>query len=294
MEFSPNETQRELAALTRTLLAGRFTPERLAEVESAGDRFDAALWADLARAGILAAALPESLGGVGLGLLEQCSVLTEIGRAVAPAPYLASIVLGASTLARFGTPDQQRRWAAPAGRGELILTAALTEEDGDDPRDPTARAERVARERGRSQEMAADRHEDGGACRAAGRPVPGSGRHGGRRHRVRRRPGRPRCDARGPAAGGRRHRGPSRAGRRRAARRPGARLPGGRGGDHPLAGVTRDRGPVCPAAGHRGAGPGADLPVRAEPGAVRAADRVLPGRGPAARRCVHRRRGASG
>ncbi|HEY2689052.1 MAG TPA: acyl-CoA dehydrogenase family protein, partial [Streptosporangiaceae bacterium] len=143
MEFSPNETQRELAALTRTLLAGRFTPERLAEVESAGDRFDGALWADLARAGILAAALPESLGGVGLGLLEQCSVLTEIGRAVAPAPYLASIVLGASTLARFGTPDQQRRWAAPAGRGELILTAALAEEDGDDPRDPTARAERV-------------------------------------------------------------------------------------------------------------------------------------------------------
>ncbi len=142
MEFSPNETQRELAALTRTLIAGRFTPERLAEVESAGDRFDAALWADLARAGILAAALPESLGGVGLGLLEQCSVLAEIGRAVAPAPYLASIVLGASTLARFGTPDQQRRWAAPAGRGELILTAALAEEDGDDPRDPTARAER--------------------------------------------------------------------------------------------------------------------------------------------------------
>src|SRR6185312_4017495 len=142
MEFSPNETQRELAALTRTLIAGRFTPERLAEVESAGARFDTALWADLARAGILAAALPESLGGVGLGLLEQCSVLTEIGRAVAPAPYLASIVLGASTLARFGTPDQQRRWAAPAGRGELILTAALAEEDGDDPRDPTARAER--------------------------------------------------------------------------------------------------------------------------------------------------------
>ena len=43
---------------------------------------------------VLAAALPESLGGVGLGLLDQCSVLTEIGRAVAPAPYLASIVLG--------------------------------------------------------------------------------------------------------------------------------------------------------------------------------------------------------
>ena len=82
---------------------------------------------------MLAAALPESLGGAGLGLLEQCSVLAEIGRAVAPAPYLASIVLGAGALARFGTPGPAAAVGRPAGRGELILTAALAEEDGDDP-----------------------------------------------------------------------------------------------------------------------------------------------------------------
>ena len=142
MNFTQNESQRELAALTRTIL-GELTPERLAGADAGGDRFDPALWASLAGAGVLAAGLPESVGGAGLGLLEQCSVLTELGRAVAPVPYLASIVLGASALAAFGTPDQQRRWAAPAGRGELILTAALPEEDGDDPRAPSARAERV-------------------------------------------------------------------------------------------------------------------------------------------------------
>jgi 3-oxocholest-4-en-26-oyl-CoA dehydrogenase beta subunit len=144
MDFVQNESQVELAALTRTILGDRVTAERLREVEAGGDRFDPALWADLARAGILAAALPEPLGGAGLGLLEQCSVLAEIGRAVAPVPYLASMVLGAATVARFGTPDQQRRWAAPAGRGELVLTAALAEDDGDDPGVPTATAERQA------------------------------------------------------------------------------------------------------------------------------------------------------
>jgi 3-oxocholest-4-en-26-oyl-CoA dehydrogenase beta subunit len=144
MDFILNESQQELAALSRRILADRATPQRLREVEAGGDRFDPALWADLAGAGILAAALPEPLGGAGLGLLEQCSVLEEIGRAVAPVPFLASVVLGAGALARFGTPDQQKRWAAPAGRGELILTAALAEEDGDDPRAPAARAERLA------------------------------------------------------------------------------------------------------------------------------------------------------
>jgi alkylation response protein AidB-like acyl-CoA dehydrogenase len=143
MDFLPNEAQQELSALSRRILTQRVTPERLREIEAAGDRFDPALWTDLASAGILAAALPDSLGGAGLGLLEQCSVLAEIGRTVAPAPYLASIVLGAGALAQFGTPDQQNRWAEPAGRGELILTAALSEEDGDDPRAPAASAERM-------------------------------------------------------------------------------------------------------------------------------------------------------
>ena len=140
MDFTLNEAERELADLTRKILTGRLTPERMRAVE-AGDGFDRALWADLASAGILSAALPESLDGAGLGLLAQCCVLTELGRAVAPVPYLASIVLGAGAVARFGTPQQQQRWAAPAGRGEIILTAALAEEDGDDPRAPSVSAE---------------------------------------------------------------------------------------------------------------------------------------------------------
>ncbi len=141
MDFTENENQAELAALSRKILTGRVTPQRLREAEAGGDRFDPALWAGLAAAGILAAALPEPLGGSGLGLLEQCSVLIELGRAVAPVPYLPSIVLGAGAIARFGTAEQQRRWAAPAGAGELILAAALAEEDGDDPAAPSARAE---------------------------------------------------------------------------------------------------------------------------------------------------------
>ena len=65
-------------------------------------------WADLAAAGVLAAGLPAALGGAGLGLLEQCSVLTELGRAVSDVPYLASVVLGAGAIAEFGTPSQHR------------------------------------------------------------------------------------------------------------------------------------------------------------------------------------------
>ena len=145
MDFNQDEADRELAGLARKILTDRLTAERLRAAE-AGDGFDPALWADLAGAGILSAALPESLDGAGLGLLAQCSVLTELGRAVAPVPYLPSIMLGAGALARFGTGEQQRRWAVPAARGEVVLTAALAEEDGDDPRAPSATAEPAAGE----------------------------------------------------------------------------------------------------------------------------------------------------
>jgi 3-oxocholest-4-en-26-oyl-CoA dehydrogenase beta subunit len=128
MDFTLSEAQDELAGLARKILAERDTP-----------------WADLASAGVLAAGLPEEAGGAGLGLLEQCSVLVEIGRAVSDVPYLASIVLGAGAIAGFGSPDQRQRWAAPAGQGSVVLTAALPEEDGDDPRFPSTRAERAGR-----------------------------------------------------------------------------------------------------------------------------------------------------
>lgn len=124
MDFDLTEAQRELAALTREILAGRVTAERLRDAD-AKDRFDTALWADLAGAGVLAAGLPEAVGGDGLGVLARCAVLIELGRAVAPVPYLSSIMTAAAALAEFGTPEQRERWAAPAARGELVLTAAL-------------------------------------------------------------------------------------------------------------------------------------------------------------------------
>jgi alkylation response protein AidB-like acyl-CoA dehydrogenase len=127
MDFTVSEAQEELAGLARKILAERDAP-----------------WADLAAAGVLAAGLPASLDGAGLGLLEQCSVLIETGRSASEVPYLASIVLGAGAIACFGTALQQERWARPAGQGSVVLTAALAEEDGDDPGRPSCRATRSA------------------------------------------------------------------------------------------------------------------------------------------------------
>lgn len=125
MDFTIPEDVASLAGLTRQVLEREVTPEMLGKA----DGFDPSLWAWLASAGILSASLPPSAGGDGLGLLGHCAVLTEIGRAVAPAPYLASIVAGACAIDQFGSPAQRRLWAAPAGRGELVLAVAVDSGD---------------------------------------------------------------------------------------------------------------------------------------------------------------------
>jgi len=120
VDFTLSGEARDLAALTRDLVAsGR------------------PLWPALADAGVLAAALPKRAGGEGYGLLEQCAILVELGRAAATVPYLPSIVAAASTVARFGADEQVAAWAEPAGRGALTLTAAGMDcadarPDGDD------------------------------------------------------------------------------------------------------------------------------------------------------------------
>jgi acyl-CoA dehydrogenase len=141
MDFELTETQRELAGLTRQIVSDHVTPERLRTVEKQGTFFDRGLWSALLSAGVVAAAAPENVGGGGLDFLEQCSVLTELGRAVAHVPYLET-VLAAAAIGYFGTDEQRQRWGTPAAAGTILVTLALEEDLLDAPELPQTVAER--------------------------------------------------------------------------------------------------------------------------------------------------------
>ncbi|MGK8501814.1 acyl-CoA dehydrogenase family protein [Nocardia asiatica] len=146
MDFTPTEAQLDLGRLTGEVCGKLVTADRLRELDGsrgeAGadtERFDQPLWTSLAETGVLAAALPESVGGNDLGALEQTAILRELGKHLAAVPYLWSIVLGAGALARFGDAAQQEL-ATRAGAGSAILTVALAEERNWEPATPTTTA----------------------------------------------------------------------------------------------------------------------------------------------------------
>jgi acyl-CoA dehydrogenase len=145
MDFTPTQAQLALGTLTRQIMHDRVGTEQLRRLDrqlvNGGDRFDPKLWDLLAETGVLSAALPGDAGGDGHGLLEQCSVLIELGRALAPVPYLPTIAMAGSVLARFGTAQQQTDWLKPALAGRTVLAVALSEPGGTDPLTPSGRAE---------------------------------------------------------------------------------------------------------------------------------------------------------
>ncbi len=123
MDFSLTEEQQDLAGIASTVL--RDWADKNPRRDTTG--FDAQLWRSFATTGLLAAALPEVLGGNGFGILEQCSILAEIGRFTAPIPYLSSILVGAAAVAEFGDADQIERWALPVAQGDATIGLALGE-----------------------------------------------------------------------------------------------------------------------------------------------------------------------
>jgi hypothetical protein len=127
MDLTLNEDQQAISELAGRILSEQLPPERLTAIEGQPDWFAADTWAELARTQLLGVPLRDDVGGGGFGIAEACLVLEQIGRTVAPLPYLATVILGAMPIDQFGSAEQRRRYLPAVIDGSLILTAALAE-----------------------------------------------------------------------------------------------------------------------------------------------------------------------
>ena len=107
MDFSPDEGQQAVADVVTSVL----------------DRDNS--WDALVAGGVTALAVPERLGGDGVGLPELTTALTEVGRHGTISPALAT--LGATAvLLDLASDAQQDRYLAGVPKG-AVLSAALNE-----------------------------------------------------------------------------------------------------------------------------------------------------------------------
>lgn len=145
MDFGFSEQQLEVRNLARHILSEQVSAEKLAAYdEYQQERFDPALWQQLAEAGLLGVAIDEAYGGMGFGFTELALLIEEVGRCIAPLPAIVHLASAALAIQRFGSAAQKERWLPAACSGQGMLSAALVEELNENPQQPcttTAHAE---------------------------------------------------------------------------------------------------------------------------------------------------------
>ena len=135
MDFTLDEEQEALRDAVRGLLKG-YDPtvdaERRRQVTGEDPGFDEDLWRRLAEMGVLGLPFAEADGGMGAGPVEVAVVCEEIGRVLAPEPYVASVVLAGGLVAALGTDEQRADLLGGLASGERLLAYAEVRPTGPD------------------------------------------------------------------------------------------------------------------------------------------------------------------
>src|SRR6476661_8394149 len=131
MDFTYDEEQQALREAVRGLV-GRsyadFENRRRAVADEPG--YDEKLWTRLAEMGVLGLPFDEAYGGMGAGPVEVGIVAQELGRVVAPEPFLASVVLAGGVVAAAGSDEQRTELLGALSSGEAVLAFAHAEPGG--------------------------------------------------------------------------------------------------------------------------------------------------------------------
>lgn len=124
MDFDLSEDQELLKKTARDFLSAESPAGLVRSVEEKGLGYSAELWKKMAGLGWIGLPVEEELGGSGIGFLDMCLLVEEIGRALAPVPFICN-ALCEYALIDGGTAEQKKRFLPRMASGELIMTPAL-------------------------------------------------------------------------------------------------------------------------------------------------------------------------
>ena len=129
MNFDFSEEQKLLRTTARDYLEDRAPLELARSILETQAPMSRELWEGVAEMGWLGAVIPEAWGGGGFGHAELVLIAEELGRALAPIPFVTSAAVAEAILVA-GTEEQRRRYLPGFANGDRIGTLALAEARG--------------------------------------------------------------------------------------------------------------------------------------------------------------------
>jgi alkylation response protein AidB-like acyl-CoA dehydrogenase len=127
MDFELSDEQTMLRDTVREVLTRKYDVETLRSVTDTELGWDKGVWKSLADIGILGLTFPEADGGMGAGPVEFTSVMTEIGRSLAPEPYLDSVLVPGSLVGATADDATRAEILGGLASGEILAAFAHLE-----------------------------------------------------------------------------------------------------------------------------------------------------------------------
>lgn len=126
MYFGFSDEQQMLRASVQRFLQQHCPMQEVRRLKAQPTGFSEDHWQHMAAAGWLGIALPETVGGAGLGWLDFCVILEEMGKALFPSPFL-SHCLASIAIAELGSDEQRQKYLPALVSGKHKATLGLYE-----------------------------------------------------------------------------------------------------------------------------------------------------------------------
>lgn len=134
MDFAFNDLQREIQEGARRLIAETASLDQVVALAESERGWDPAAYKQLAELGWTGLHVPEEHGGAGLSYVELIVVLEQMGGALHPSPFFASVCLAANALiegaAGAALSERNAELLAGIASGAQTATVAQTEPGG--------------------------------------------------------------------------------------------------------------------------------------------------------------------
>ena len=128
MDFNYDSEQNDLREAVRGLLGRAYSDsEQRRKVAGTDPGFDEKTWSRLAEMGLLGLPFAEEDGGMGAGPIEVAIVAEEIGRVLAPEPFVEAVVLAGGLVAAVGTAEQKQEFLGGLAEGTTLPAFAHAE-----------------------------------------------------------------------------------------------------------------------------------------------------------------------
>lgn len=125
MDFNFSEDQQQLRDAVARWVEKAYGFERRRAIE-AGGGFSRPAYGEMAELGLTGLALPEALGGMGMGPVECMVVMEELGRGIVLEPLAQAIIAGV-VLGQHARAEVAQVWGSKIASGEALVVLAHQE-----------------------------------------------------------------------------------------------------------------------------------------------------------------------